>query len=372
MSRGADVTPTHWAHFNPVRIAAGVGALEHLPQWVQPQVKVLLVTTAGFSRRGVTDRLLRLLGEQRVVVHDRVTPNAQLDEVEHAAVSLRDQNIGAIVALGGGSVLDTAKALSLGLCSTDAHPFGNVFRAGRPQTWTEAVPLYAIPTTAGTGSEVTPFATMWDRTTHKKHSLSGERLYPAVALLDPDLTLSLPLEETLYSALDAISHALESLWNKNRAPVSSALAFRALAIAERALPRVLATPDRVEARANMQHASLLAGLAISQTRTAMAHSVSYPLTSRCGVPHGLACSFTLPYILRANLDRVAEHAEERTVLAAVLELLERLDLGTRMRQYVSGREILGLQDEMHAQGRIENFAGELPGGLPRLLEESVR
>jgi alcohol dehydrogenase len=372
MSPGVDDKPGRWTHWNPVRVTAGFGALARLPDLVPAPLPVLLVTTAGFTRRGVTARVTRLLGEARVIVHDHATPNAQLDDVEAASAAMRGKGIGVIVGLGGGSVLDAAKALALGLRSAEARPFSEVFLRGRPQAWSDAVPLIAIPTTAGTGSEVTPFATVWDRSAHKKHSLSGDRLFPAAALLDPELTLSLPAEETLYSALDAISHALESLWNRNRTPVSSALAIRALAIAHAALPRVLTEPDDVGARAEMQQASLLSGLTISQTRTAMAHSVSYPLTSRCSVPHGLACSFTLPHLLRMNLDHVAHHPHEHVVLAGVLELLDRLDLSGKLRQHVSAQEVLSLQAEMHAEGRIENFDGHLPGGLRSLLEQSVQ
>jgi len=372
MSPGVDDRAGCWTQWNPVRVTAGWGALTRLPELVPAQVPVLLVTTGGFSRRGVTASVCRLLGEDRVVVYDHATPNAQLDDVEKAIETLRGADIGAIVGLGGGSVLDTAKALALGLCTDEPRPFTEVFLRGRPQAWTDAVPLIAVPTTAGTGSEVTPFATVWDRSTHRKHSLSGERLYPVAALLDPELTLSLPADETLFSALDAISHALESLWNRNRTPVSSALAIRALALAYSALPRVLSQPDARGARTEMQHASLLSGLTISQTRTAMAHSVSYPLTSRCGVPHGLACSFTLPVLLRENMDRIVHHPHERVVLVAVLELLESLDLSGKLRRYASAEEVLSLQTEMHAEGRIENFKGDLPGGLRGLLEQAVR
>jgi phosphonate metabolism-associated iron-containing alcohol dehydrogenase len=365
-------TPDAWMHFNPVRVVAGRGALNRLPQLVSPGGPVLLVTTEGFARRGVTARVRALFGPgQPVIVHDRVTPNPELDDLESATAALRGRGIESIVAIGGGSVLDTAKGLALSLPSDVDRPFESVFRGGAPQDWRANLKLIAVPSTSGTGSEVTPFATVWDGVEHRKHSLTGERLYPHTALLDPELTLTLPPEETLHTALDSISHSLESLWNKHRTPVSELHAFRALELATDALPRVLEMPGDLDSRALMQQVSLLAGLAISQTRTALAHSVSYPLTSRYAVPHGLACSFTLPAILRANIDELAADQRGATTLRAVLKLLEGLDLGARLNRYLKPAELLALQAEMAAKGRIENFRGRLRGELADLLRESI-
>lgn len=360
-----------WTHFNPVRVVAGRGVIERLPDIVATSGTVLLVTTQGFTRRGVTERVRALFEAGRIVVHDRVTPNPELDDLEAATAALRGRGIESIVALGGGSVLDSAKALAVSLPSGVERPLEAVFRAGGSQNWRSSLRLVAVPTTAGTGSEVTPFATVWDGTAHRKHSLAGDLLYPHTAVLDPELILTLPPDETVHTALDSISHALESLWNKNRTPMSELCAFRALELATRALPRVLDRPDDPDARGRMQQVSLLAGLAISQTRTAIAHSVSYPLTSRYGVPHGLACSFTLPAILRANADRLADDARGAATLAAVLLLLEGLRLPERLARYLSAEQVLALQSEMAAKGRIENFRGRLPGELGDLLRESL-
>jgi phosphonate metabolism-associated iron-containing alcohol dehydrogenase len=369
--RVADVSRDVWGHFNPVRLMVGRGALARLTELVPENATTLLVTSAGFSRRGVTEGVRRLLGAGRVVVHDRVTPNPELDDLERATADLRSANIEAVVGLGGGSTLDTAKALSVALCSDGARPLEAVFRRDVPQAWSRGLRMIAIPTTAGTGAEVTPFATVWDATTHRKHSLGGDKLYPYAAVLDPELTVSLPADETLYSALDAISHSLESLWNKNRTPVSQLYALRALELAAASLTQVLERPADLARRMDMQQASMFAGLAISQTRTAVAHSVSYPLTSRYGVPHGLACSFTLPAILRMNIDKLSLGAAHVGILRSVLVLLESLELPQRLARYASAADVLALQAEMLAKGRIENFTGMLRGDLAGLLSESL-
>ena len=122
-------------------------------------------------------------------------------------------------------------------------------------------------------------------------------LLPDKILLDPQLTLTLPRDITLFPGLDATSHALESIWNKNADRASNEIAYEALSLISKSLPQVLKRPSDLEARSSMQIASLLAGISINRTRSAIAHSISYPLTSRYSVPHGIACSFTLPYLI---------------------------------------------------------------------------
>jgi phosphonate metabolism-associated iron-containing alcohol dehydrogenase len=162
-------------------------------------------------------------------------------------------------------------------------------------------PIIAVPTTAGTGSEVTRWGTLWDFEEQKKYSVSHARLYPAKALLDPQLTMTLPSSETLYGGLDALSHSLEAVWNKNANPVSDLYAHKAARTVMAALPRILANPRDAALREDMLRASLLAGLAFSNTSTALAHSISYYMTTHQALPHGLACSFCLPFVLLANM-----------------------------------------------------------------------
>lgn len=366
------VAPQVWSHAHPVRITAGGDALQRLPALIPAQAMCLLVTSAGFTRRGVTQRLVEQLGAFRVAVYDRVTPNPDLDDLDQAVAEFRAANSACIVALGGGSVMDAAKVLAVTLPSTLAQPLAAVFRGGSQPQWQVRLPVITIPTTSGTGAEVTPFATVWDRTTRAKQSLAGDFMYPVHAVLHPELTMSLPPDETLYPGLDAISHALESLWNKHRTPVSEALSLQALSMAIDALPTVLERPQDLPARARMQQASLLAGLAISQTRTAVAHSVSYPLTSHFGVPHGLACSFTLPELLRLNLPAlVAEHPYQAQIFEAVLGFLQSLELHERIGRYASAAQVAELKGAMSTNGRIDNFDGDMGAGLAELVERSL-
>ena len=161
--------------------------------------------------------------------------------------------------------------------------------------------MIAIPTTAGTGSEVTPWATIWDQAAGRKHSLHQHCTWPEAAIIDAELMLSLPAAATLASGLDALSHALESIWNVNRNPVSMALAMQAARRAMAVLPALMQNLQSLPLRSEMAHAALLAGLAFSNTKTALAHSLSYDISLQHGVPHGIACSFSLPQVLELAL-----------------------------------------------------------------------
>jgi alcohol dehydrogenase len=162
-----------------------------------------------------------------------------------------------------------------------------------------AIPIIAVPTTAGTGSEVTSFATVWDEERGRKFSLARENLYPEVALVDPTLMLSKPHSLTLATGLDALSHSIESIWNINANPVSARHAVAAARAILADLPNLLRDLTNLKLRHGIAEASLNAGLAFSNTKTAIAHNLSYPITLGWGVQHGIACSFILPTVLRS-------------------------------------------------------------------------
>jgi phosphonate metabolism-associated iron-containing alcohol dehydrogenase len=203
--------------------------------------------------------------------------------------------------------------------------------------------LIAIPTTAGTGSEVTPWATIWDRAAGRKHSLHLSETWPETALVDPELMLTLPSAVTVQSALDALSHALEAIWNVNANPVSDTFAVAAARETMATLPALLAAPGDGTLRSRMALAALKAGLAFSNTRTALAHSISYEMTLRFGLPHGIACSFTLPMVL----ERATGIDEARdAVLASVFDG----DLANAPRRLAAFLSSVGVATDFRAYG----------------------
>jgi alcohol dehydrogenase len=357
------MTGASWTYFNPVRVVFGRGSSSRLPELVG-ESRVALVTTRGFRRRGATTAIEEGFGARLAAVIDDVKPNPDVSDVESQAARLHEGGPEVLVAFGGGSTIDTAKALAALLAAQPGTRLAALLR-GEARADAPALPVVGVPTTAGTGSEVTPFATVWDHHEKKKHSLAGDDLFPKLAVLDPDLTLGLPAELTIASGLDAVSHALESTWNRNATPASLALARQSLELSIRALPAVNAEPGNVEARAAMLQASLLAGMAISQSRTALAHAISYPLTASFDLPHGLACSFTLPALLAFNaaaddgrlaqLARVLGHSSPEELARALSRMFTDLGVGALVRSYLPDRSsVAALADRMFAPGRAEN------------------
>jgi phosphonate metabolism-associated iron-containing alcohol dehydrogenase len=304
-------------YHNPVAIRFGAGAIEELPAILGGR-RTVLVTFPEAQAVGLAGRLRAILGPHLLAVEDRTEPNPDVAELsamyerfwrEHADCET-------LVAVGGGSAIDTAKALMVGTPSGRFDELVALLAAGKPFTPHRVKKLIAVPTTAGTGSEVTPWATIWDRAAGRKHSLHLSETWPEVALVDPDLMLTLPPAVTLQSALDALSHALEAIWNVNANPISDTFAVAAAREVMAALPGLVKAPGDRALRARMAMAALKAGMAFSNTKTALAHSISYEMTLRFGLPHGIACSFTLPMVLERALGR---RPERDAVLAEVFD-----------------------------------------------------
>ncbi len=286
-----------WGFHNPVRVTFGEGSFETVATALGGRGYVLVTYGEG-PFPALAARIAESAGEPLAVI-DQITPNPDFQTLGRCCALLADLPAPpqAIVALGGGSVIDTAKVLAAS--PRDFEPVRRFLVEGVGEEALGAVPIIALPTTAGTGSEVTCWSTVWDKAVGRKYSLSRPGLYPEQALVDPRLTWAMPRDLTVNTALDALSHALEAIWNRNANPVSTNFAVAAAGEILETLPRLAADLSSPTLRSAMARAALLAGLAFSNTRTALAHSLSYPITLRHGVPHGLACSFSLPMVLRS-------------------------------------------------------------------------
>jgi alcohol dehydrogenase len=351
-----------WRHHNPVEIVFGPGVRARLGAYLAGSGSILVVTSKGGVARGWAELVASHVGRERTIIHDEVEPNPDVKQVDACRAGLAGAGIAQIVAIGGGSVLDFAKlvAASLGAGAGIGALVGTQVAAET----TRALRLVALPTTAGTGSEVTPFATVWDHAAKRKLSVGGSGMYPSVALVDPELMLGLPEATTVATGLDAVSQALESVWNRHATPVSRALAAQAVAQGVRALPRLVDAPDDLGARTAMAEAALLAGLCISQTRTALCHSISYPITAHFGVPHGLAVAMTLVPVAQFNVDYAPEAfegvaaalgCEVREMPTRLADFLRRVRLTDFVRPHVARIEqLLPLVPEMFTPDRADN------------------
>ena len=289
-----------WRYNNPVGVYFGQGIVRKLSKVIGSR-KVLLITTPGFTKRGVTSFLKRMLGDTMVGALDMVLPNPTFESIKSALNEIRQYDHECIIALGGGSAIDTAKALAAAETSNDPDWIEDHLKSERKVgNEFEPKPIIAIPTTSGSGSEVTMWGSIWDMEAKRKHSINHPSLYPENALLDPELTLTLPGSQTVYCGLDALSHAMESIWNKHHNPVSDIFAQRAIRLVLDFLPDLYQNLNDITLRTLLLKASLFAGLAFSNTKTALAHSISYPLTAYFNLPHGLAASLPLPHLIRFN------------------------------------------------------------------------
>ena len=350
-----------WDYRNPVHVVCGPGRIRELPQLVRG--RSLLVTSAGMTRRGLTDRLIELLGPE-TAVYDGVVSNPTVDLCAAAVIAARRERFDTVVAVGGGSVIDVGKVVSLAAAAPQLN-VPELMASDGQHDEIKPVPLIAIPTTAGTGSEVTPFATVWDAPARKKLSVSTPNLFAKIALVDPELGLSLAWDSTLGPGLDAYAQCFEAIWNHNATPVTTALARQGLGLVPSALRQLQNEPRSIKARSTMSEAALLSGMAISRTRTALAHSISYPLTAHLGLPHGLACALVLPGVLAFNLQvddgRLAALAEDHRLESAeglvrhLGDLLRKLGLADAVAAFVPEfSAVYPLVPEMLTPGRADN------------------
>jgi len=215
-----------------------------------------------------------------------------------------------IFAIGGGSVIDIAKiliALDALELSADADGILRIIeRKEYEQYPRRGIELIALPSTSGTGSELTRWATIWDTENKKKYSVERSDLYPSQAWIDPVLTSRAPKAITVSTGLDALSHAIEAYWSVLSNPVVRKLSSQAISLVVKHLKTARDNPDDLAAREGMSLASVFAGLSFSQTRTTACHALSYPLTVRFGVPHGIAVSMSLIEMMKINWNRIED------------------------------------------------------------------
>lgn len=284
----------------PSKIVFGTDELLQLTNYVKGR-KTLLITSKGFVARGLVKQVEKILPGLLIDVYSDVPSHPEFTDLEAAYHEIHQQDFELLLAIGGGSVLDATKYFSV--CSASKHKQRNaqfvsdIIKGKQPKSNYQLIPIISVPTTAGTGSEITPWATVWDKQEKKKYSLHLPDLFPEVALYDARLTLSAPKAITIQTGLDTLSHALESIWNKNANEITISYAIQSARLVIEYLPLLASDLDNLSYRTQLLKACMYAGLAFSNTQTALAHAMSYYITSHKGIDHGLACSFTLPLLI---------------------------------------------------------------------------
>lgn len=288
----------------PTKIVCGESSLRKLPTELRDLevTKPLLLTDANLLKLGVTAHAIEPLEEAGIpyALFDRIPPDSSLDVVNEVASIYREQGCDGIIALGGGSVIDTGKGAGASL-SCEGADFASlqgseILRGGIP-------PFVAIPTTAGTGSEVTLVAVVADTEAHAKLSYTSYHLVPDVAILDPVLTQSLPPKLTATTGMDALTHAIEAYTSIQKNPVSDAFATKAVQIIAKNLPTACAEGGNADARTNLALGSLMAGAAFSNAMVGIVHSIGHSLGGLCHIPHGQAMTMLLPHCASYNVSK---------------------------------------------------------------------
>lgn len=253
--------------------------------------------TLSFFKNGLAEKLVNENSSVITATFGDLSPNPDVTEVDDCAGVIRKNQIDFVVALGGGSSMDCAKAASCVALTKDS--IRKYHGTGVPMPASH-LPLIAIPTTSGTGSEVTCVSVLTDHANGKKAPINSDSFYPCAAIIDPTLTMTMPPHMTASTGVDVLCHALEGFWSKGHQPICDALALHASRLVFQYLESAYHNGKDEEAREKMSEASLIAGLAFTLPKTTSSHACSFPLTNLYHIPHGEACGLTLDYFIRVN------------------------------------------------------------------------
>jgi alcohol dehydrogenase class IV len=275
---------------------------------------LLFMTSSSAKRLSLESWITNLRVASSLIWINKITSNPTYIDVYEALSIIKGKKPEAVIAIGGGSTIDMAKAcVGLNYLSEKEELKKNdVLECIKTKEYLDNptnIPIFAIPTTAGTGSEVTRWATVWDLEGGAKYSVDAPYLYPKKAYIIPEYTVSMPKRLTLSTGLDALCQAVEAYWAKATNPMVKELSKVAIRLIVEYLPKVIEDTTNLYYREKVFLGSLFSGMAFSNTRTTACHSISYPLTMKFGIEHGLACIISLPKVMEINLPAIAEVEE---------------------------------------------------------------
>jgi alcohol dehydrogenase len=351
--------------FNKTKIIFGNNSRSCLTKLIKKK-NILIVCSKRTKIKIIIDENLNFIKNNKVFWIDDVLPNPALAYLEKKNKFFKKRNFDYIVAIGGGSVIDSAKILSLLFSFKKKRTIKTIIGNIDNLKINNSCKLIALPTTSGTGSEVTPYATVWDKKEKKKLSINHKSLLPTLAIVDPALTFDLPKEVTINTSLDALNQAFESIWNKNANNDTLPYAFKSIKLSLSALAKINNNINDKKSRSELAKASLYAGLCISQTKTSICHSISYPLTAHFNIPHGLACSFAMIAIINCikkknktfflKLTKKLELSSIQIFEKKIKKLFQDLKVKDKNKFYIKNKKkLFFLIKDMQTPGRSDNF-----------------
>ena len=352
----------------PTDIHFGYGVLAKLPECVLSlgARRIFLITDPGIRAAGILQTVLNLLAGAQIgcEVYEGVKPDSGTKLIAEAAERLRSSKADVVIGLGGGSSLDTAKAVAILL----TNPGTILDYTGLHRVKNRLPPVIAIPTTAGTGSEVSLWSVFTNDETGLKVAVGSVYVYPVIALCDPELTLDLPPLMTAATGMDALAHGIECYTNNACQPISAALAWNAIELIGRHLRNAVVKGRNRDSRYAVLLASTMAGIAMNPTRLGLAHALAMPLGSwDLRVPHGIAIAVTLPRVMKFNC--VAAPQRYALIARALGESVDQLSPADSAQRSVAAVEKLA-SDIQIPKGLAEY--GVRPSHIPRVIDEAMK
>jgi alcohol dehydrogenase class IV len=365
----------------PTRLVFGRGAINRIPEELsKPSIrKPFLVTDAGIRKAGILDMILNVLADLPFSFHvfDQVEPNPKVAIIERGSALYKTEGCDALISLGGGSPIDAAKAI--GVSVTNPGSISEYEGLGKVKN---PIPYHmAIPTTYGTGSDVSFGAMITDPERNFKMSIGSPLLFPTVSIIDPDLALGLPYEVAASTGMDTLTHAIETYVSKKAQPLTEGISLQAVRLVSRNLRK--AVKGDIECTANMMIASSMTGFCFSHTRCGAVHAMAHALGGRFDTPHGIANALLLPFVMEFNLEAAPEKYREiaicmgvnvtglslkdaaRKSVDAVNDLIRDLSLPARLRD-------LGIDPKKFLELAADSIiSGNIPANPRPVTEENI-
>ncbi|NOZ63629.1 MAG: iron-containing alcohol dehydrogenase [Caldiserica bacterium] len=359
----------------PTRIITGVGSISQAGKEARRfGEKVLVVGGRKHFQENLKGKLTDILSREslKITYFPGVPPEPTIETVEEGRKLAEAEKIEVIIGIGGGSVLDCAKAIS-GVMGKKENVEEYLKGKSLPPP---AKPFIAIPTTSGTGSEVTNNAVLKNLAKHYKKSLRAPFLNPQVAIVDPALTVTLPPQLTAYAGIDALTQLIESYVSREANPVTDALVLYGIETSANSLEQAVEKGEDINAREDLSYASLLSGMALTNAGLGAVHGLAHPIGAYWNLPHGLVCAVLLPHVVRYNLSYVPEkYARVSRIFTGkenpnllpdfLLQLNRRLGINQRLRD-------LGVEKDKFSWIAESSFSGSmLKNPRPATVEELV-
>ncbi|MEN6434755.1 MAG: iron-containing alcohol dehydrogenase [Anaerolineaceae bacterium] len=366
--------PKYYEFFSPVKIISGHKALENLPYELDQMGahKPILITDQGVTKAGLVQKVVDTFADSEAVIgaiFDQVPQDSSSKVVNEIAGIYRQAGCDSIVAVGGGSVIDTAKGVNIVITerTDDLMKY-----SGAEMLKKQMQPFIVIPTTAGTGSEVTCVAVISDPDRHLKMSFTSNFLYPRAAILDPRMTLTLPPMITAATGMDALTHAMEAYISLQKNPLSDSYAMKAIEIIAKNLIAVVKDGNNRDGRLALANASTMAGIAFSNAMVGVVHNLGHATGGVCRVPHGVAMSIFLPFGLEYNQSKVGDQIAELLLPLAGSEVYSATPANQRTAKVIA--VINEMKNELYELCKLPRTlkeAGVAPEKLPDIARTAL-